>query len=411
MGLVVQKYGGTSVGDIERIRNVARRVIETKESGNQVVVVVSAMAGETDRLLNLAHQITKAPDERELDVILSTGEQVSIGLLCLAIQEMGHKAISFMGFQVGIQTDSAHTKARITRINAERVRQALKEGAIAIVAGFQGITEEEDITTLGRGGSDLTGVAMAAALNAEVCEIYTDVEGVYTADPSIVPEARKLSRISYDEMLEMSSLGAKVLQSRSVEFAKNHGVPIHVRSSFNNNPGTMVVKEDEEMEGVVVSGVTYNKNEAKISIMRVPDRPGIAAKLFGAVAKDNIVVDMIIQNISQDGHTDISFTVAKPDLRKALQIMDKVAKEIVAEKVISDDKIAKVSLVGVGMRSHSGVASAMFDCLGREGINIQMISTSEIKISCVIDSKYTELAVRALHDAFKLGEGGVSAEA
>ena len=411
MGLVVQKYGGTSVGDIERIRNVARRVIETKESGNQVVVVVSAMAGETDRLLNLAHQITKAPDERELDVILSTGEQVSIGLLSLAIQEMGHKAISFMGFQVGIQTDSAHTKARITRINAERVRQALKEGAIAIVAGFQGITEEEDITTLGRGGSDLTGVAMAAALNAEVCEIYTDVEGVYTADPSIVPEARKLSRISYDEMLEMASLGAKVLQSRSVEFAKNHGVPIHVRSSFNNNPGTMVVKEDEEMEGVVVSGVTYNKNEAKISIMRVPDRPGIAAKLFGAVAKDNIVVDMIIQNISQDGHTDISFTVAKPDLRKALQIMDKVAKEIVAEKVISDDKIAKVSLVGVGMRSHSGVASAMFDCLGREGINIQMISTSEIKISCVIDSKYTELAVRALHDAFKLGEGGMSAEA
>jgi aspartate kinase len=411
MGLVVQKYGGTSVGDIERIRNVARRVIETKESGNQVVVVVSAMAGETDRLLNLAHQITKAPDERELDVILSTGEQVSIGLLSLAIQEMGHKAISFMGFQVGIQTDSAHTKARITRINAERVRQALKEGAIAIVAGFQGITEEEDITTLGRGGSDLTGVAMAAALNAEVCEIYTDVEGVYTADPSIVPEARKLSRISYDEMLEMASLGAKVLQSRSVEFAKNHGVPIHVRSSFNNNPGTMVVKEDEEMEGVVVSGVTYNKNEAKISIMRVPDRPGIAAKIFGAVAKDNIVVDMIIQNISQDGHTDISFTVAKPDLRKALQIMDEVAKEIVAEKVISDDKIAKVSLVGVGMRSHSGVASAMFDCLGREGINIQMISTSEIKISCVIDSKYAELAVRALHDAFKLGEGGMSAEA
>jgi aspartate kinase len=251
---------------------------------------------------------------------------------------------------------------------------------------------------------------MAAALNAEVCEIYTDVEGVYTADPNIVPEARKLSRISYEEMLEMASLGAKVLQSRSVEFAKNHGVPIHVRSSFNNNPGTMVVKEDKEMEGVVVSGVTYNKNEAKISIMRVPDKPGIAAKLFGAVAKENIVIDMIIQNISQDGHTDISFTVAKPDLRKTLQIMDGVAKEIGAEKVISDEKIAKVSLVGVGMRSHSGVASAMFDCLGREGINIQMISTSEIKISCVIDSKYTELAVRALHETFKLGEGGISPE-
>jgi len=411
MGLIVQKYGGTSVGDIERIRNVAGRVIETKRRGNQVVVVVSAMAGETDRLLNLAHQITKAPNERELDVILSTGEQVSIGLLSLAIQEMGHRAISFMGFQVGIQTDSAHTRARITSIDAERVRQALKEGAIAIVAGFQGITEEEDITTLGRGGSDLTGVAMAAALDAEVCEIYTDVEGVYTADPNIVPEARKLSRISYDEMLEMASLGAKVLQSRSVEFAKNHGVPIHVRSSFNNNPGTMVVKEDKEMEGVVVSGVTYNKNEAKISIMRVPDKPGVAGKVFGAVAKENIVVDMIIQNISQDGHTDISFTLAKPDLRKALQVMDGVAKMIGAEKVISDEKIAKVSLVGVGMRSHSGVASAMFDCLGREGINVQMISTSEIKISCVIDSKYTELAVRALHDAFKLGEGGINAEA
>jgi aspartate kinase len=411
MGLIVQKYGGTSVGDIERIRNVARRAIESKEKGNQVVVVVSAMAGETDRLLNLAHQVSKAPSERELDVIIATGEQVSIGLLSLAIQEMGHKAISFMGFQVGIQTDSAHTKARITSINAERVRQALKEGAIAIVAGFQGITEGEDITTLGRGGSDLTGVAMAAALDAEICEIYTDVEGVYTADPNIVPEARKLSRISYEEMLEMASLGAKVLQSRSVEFAKNHGVPIHVRSSFNNNLGTMVVKEDKEMEGVVVSGVAYNKNEAKISIMRVPDRPGVAAKLFGAVAKDNIVVDMIIQNISQDGHTDISFTVAKPDLQKALQIVDSVSREIGAEKVLSDEKIAKVSIVGVGMRSHSGVASAMFDCLGREGVNIQMISTSEIKISCVIDSKYAELAVRTLHDAFKLGVTGISEEA
>jgi aspartate kinase len=411
MGLIVQKYGGTSVGDIERIRNVARRVIETKEKGNQVVVVVSAMAGETDRLLNLAQQISKMPNERELDVILATGEQVSIGLLSLAIQEMGHQAISFMGFQVGIQTDSAHTKARIMSIDAERVRQALKGGAIAIVAGFQGITEEEDVTTLGRGGSDLTGVAMAAALNAEVCEIYTDVEGVYTADPNIVPEARKLSRISYEEMLEMASLGAKVLQSRSVEFAKNHEVPIHVRSSFNSSPGTMVVKEDKEMEGFVVSGVTYNKNEAKVSIMRVPDRPGVAAQLFGRVAKANIIVDMIIQNISQDGHTDISFTVAKADLGKTLQIVEGVAKDIGAEKVISDEKIAKVSIVGVGMRSHSGVASAMFDCLGREGINIQMISTSEIKISCIIDSKYTELAIRALHDTFKLGDGATTAEA
>jgi aspartate kinase len=405
MALLVQKYGGTSVGDIERIKNVARRVVATKEQGNQMVVVVSAMAGETDRLLNLAHQVAKSPNERELDVILSTGEQVSIGLLSLAIQEMGHKAISFMGFQVGIQTDSAHTKARITGIHAERVRQALKEGAIAIVAGFQGITEEEDITTLGRGGSDLTGVAMASALKADVCEIFTDVDGVYTADPNLVPEARKLSRISYDEMLEMASLGAKVLQSRSVEFAKNHGVPIHVRSSFNNNPGTMVVKEDQDMEGIVVSGVTYNKNEAKVSILRVPDKPGIAAQLFGEVAEANIVVDMIIQNLSQDGHTDISFTVAKPDLTKTMEIVKEVSRQIGAGNVVSDDKIAKVSIVGVGMRSHSGVASAMFSALGKEGINIQMITTSEIKISCIIESKYAELAVRALHDAFRLGEG------
>jgi aspartate kinase len=410
VGLIVQKYGGTSVGDIERIRNVARRVIETKEKGNQVVVVVSAMAGETDRLLSLAHQVSKTPNERELDVILATGEQVSIGLLSLAIQEMGHKAISFTGFQVGIQTDNAHTKARITSINAQRVEQALKQEAIAIVAGFQGITEEEDVTTLGRGGSDLTGVAMALALQADVCEIYTDVDGVYTADPNLVPEARKLSKISYDEMLEMASLGAKVLQSRSVEFAKNHGVPIHVRSSFNNNPGTMVVKEDADMERVVVSGVTYNKNEAKISILGVPDKPGIAAQLFGKVAEDHIVVDMIIQNISQNGHTDISFTVPKPDLRRTLEIVNEIAGEIGAERVISDEKISKVSIVGVGMRSHSGVASAMFTCLGKEGINIQMISTSEIKISCIIDSKYTELAVRALHDVFKLGEGGTSEE-
>ncbi len=411
MGLIVQKYGGTSVGDIERIKNVACRVIATKEKGNQVVVVVSAMAGETDRLLNLAQQISSMPNERELDVILATGEQVSIGLLSLAIQEMGHKAISFTGFQVGIRTDSAHTKARITSIDAERVKVALKGGAIVIVAGFQGISQEEDVTTLGRGGSDLTGVAMARALDADVCEIYTDVEGVFTADPNIVPEARKLPKISYDEMLEMASLGAKVLQSRSVEFAKNHGVPIHVRSTFSDNPGTMVVKEDSDMEGVVVSGVTYNKNEAKISILRVPDKPGISARLFGRVAEDHIVVDMIIQNISQDGHTDISFTVPKPDLKKTLAIVNEVSKEIGAERVLSDDKIAKVSIVGVGMRSHSGVASKMFECLGKEGINIQMISTSEIKISCIIDSKYTELAVRALHDAFELGEGGTTEEA
>jgi len=407
MALIVQKYGGTSVGDVDRIKSVARRVTQARAAGHDVVVVVSAMAGETDRLIGLAQKMAERPDERELDVILATGEQVSIGLLSLAIQGLGYRARSFTGSQVRIQTDDVHTKARIVSIDADRVRQALAEGEIAIVAGFQGVSAEDEITTLGRGGSDLTAVAMAAALAADVCEIYTDVDGVYTADPNIVSEARKLDRISYDEMLELASLGAKVLQTRSVEYAKNYLVPVHVRSSFNDNPGTMVVKEDAAMEKVVVSGIAYNKQEAKITITRVADRPSIAATLFGRVAEANIVVDMIVQNIGQDGSTDISFTVPKTDYARTQEIVRVMLKEIGADKVIGDDKIAKVSIVGVGMRTHSGVAAKMFETLGREKINILMISTSEIKISCVIEAKYTELAVRVLHEAFGLAREAV----
>ena len=410
MSLIVQKYGGTSVGDIERIKLVAERIVQAKSEGHDLVVVVSAMAGETDRLLSLAAQVSDAPDERELDVIIATGEQISIGLLALAIQQRGHRARSFTGSQVRIQTDTAHTKAKILSVEVDRVRLALREGAIAIVAGFQGVTAEEEVTTLGRGGSDLTAVAMAAALKADLCEIHTDVDGVYTADPNLVPEARKLARISYDEMLEMASLGAQVLQARAVEYAKNYDVPVYVRSSFNAGQGTLVVREDVEMEKVVVSGIAYNKNEAKITVLRVADRPGIAAKLFTRVAEANIVVDMIVQNISQDGTTDISFTVPKPDYPKAMQIVTGVAKEIGAPQVVGDDKIAKVSIVGVGMRTHSGVAATMFEALAREKINIMMISTSEIKVSCVIDAKYAELAVRVLHDVFDLAEGAVVEE-
>jgi aspartate kinase len=410
MALIVQKFGGTSVGDADRIKNVARRVAQARAGGHDVVVVVSAMAGETDRLLGLAQKMADRPNERELDVILATGEQVSIGLLSLALHGLGQRARSFTGGQVRIQTDDVHTKARIVSIDGERVRQALADGEIAIVAGFQGVSAEDEITTLGRGGSDLTAVAMAAALQADVCEIYTDVDGVYTTDPNIVPEARKLDRISYDEMLELASLGAKVLQTRSVEYAKNYLVPVHVRSSFNDNPGTMVVKEDAAMEKVVVSGIAYNKQEAKITITRVADRPGISATLFGRVADANIVVDMIVQNISQDGSTDISFTVPRADYARTQDIVRAVAREIGADKVIGDDKIAKVSIVGVGMRTHSGVAAKMFETLGREKINIQMISTSEIKVSCVIEAKYAELAVRVLHEAFGLAGPPASEE-
>jgi aspartate kinase len=411
MALVVQKYGGTSVGDTERIKNVARRVLHTKKQGHEVVVVVSAMAGETDKLIRLAQQVTTDPDEREFDVLVSTGEQVSIALLAIALKAMGCDAKSYLGFQIKIATDSAYGKARITGIESERMLDDLKNGRVVVVAGFQGVDEADNITTLGRGGSDTTAVAVAAALKADVCEIYTDVDGVYTTDPNVCSKARKLSKISYDEMLEMASLGAKVLQIRSVEFAKKYGVPVHVRSSFNDNPGTIVQKEDKEMERVVVSGVTYNKNEAKIEVMRLPDVPGVAAKLFKPIADANIVVDMIIQTSSTEkGYADMAFTVLKSDFAKTLQIIKGTLKEIGGKEVVADENIAKVSIVGVGMRSHSRVATQMFSALAQEGINIHMISTSEIKISCVIDSKYTELAVRALHDAFELDKPFVTDE-
>ncbi|HEV8311387.1 MAG TPA: aspartate kinase [Methylomirabilota bacterium] len=402
MSLIVQKYGGSSVADPEKIKGVARRVVETAKAGHRVVVVVSAMGKTTDGLIRLAHEITPAPNARELDMLLATGEQVSIALLAMATEALGYRARSFTGEQAGIRTDEAHTRARIVGIDADKVRRALDDGHVAIVAGFQGVTAGDDITTLGRGGSDLTAVALAAALQADVCEIYTDVDGVYTADPNIVPEARKLSRISYDEMLEMASLGARVLQSRSVEFAKKYGVPVHVRSTFKADLGTLVTKEDPRMEAVIVTGVTHDRTQAKVSILRVPDRPGIAAQVFGAVADHGIVVDMIVQNISRDGYTDISFTLARTDREKTVTVLSEVARRIGAEGATYDDRIAKVSIVGVGMRSHSGVAARMFQALSREGINIQMISTSEIAVSCVIEDKYAELAVRALHEVFEL---------
>ncbi|MBI4245809.1 MAG: aspartate kinase [Candidatus Rokubacteria bacterium] len=405
MALIVQKYGGSSVADAEKIRNVARRVAQDAR-GNQLVVVVSAMGKTTDGLVALAHEVAPAPQPREVDMLLATGEQVTIALLAMALHALGVKARSFTGPQVGVRTDTAHTRARITRITAERARQALDAGEIAVVAGFQGLSEKEEITTLGRGGSDLTAVALAAALKADVCEIYTDVDGVYTADPNVVPEARKLARITHDEMLELASLGARVLQSRSVEFAKKYGVPVHVRSTFKPDPGTLVTREEHGMEEVVVTGITHDRSQAKISILRVPDRPGIAAQVFGAVAGKNIVVDMIVQNISRDGYTDMSFTVPRGDHARAVQAIEEIARAIGAQGVVHDERVAKVSIVGVGMRSHSGVASQMFDVLAREGINIQMISTSEIAVSCVIEDKYAELAVRALHDAFELGREG-----
>jgi len=411
MGLVVQKYGGTSVGDVERIRNVARRVLDTKNRGNEVVVVVSAMAGETDKLIRLAQQITPNPDEREMDVLISTGEQVSIALLAMALKALGADSKSYLGFQIKIATDSAFGKARITDIDSEKMMNDLKSGRIVVVAGFQGVDELTNITTLGRGGSDTTAVAIAAALKADSCEIYTDVDGVYTTDPNICNKARKLYKISYDEMLEMASLGSKVLQIRSVEFAKKYNVPIHVRSSFNDNPGTIVCKEEKEMERVVVSGVTYNKNEAKIEVMGLPDIPGVAAKLFKPIADANIVVDMIIQTSSTEkGCADVAFTVLKTDFAKTLRIVKETMKEFGGKEVKSNEDIAKVSIIGVGMRSHSNVATQMFSALAKEGVNIQMISTSEIKISCIIDSKYTELAVRALHDAFELDKPTLTEE-
>ncbi len=405
MALIVQKYGGTSVGDLTRIRNVARRVGKTQQDGHEVVVVVSAMSGETDRLIQLAHQASENPDLREYDALVSTGEQVSAALLAITLQAMGLPAKSFLGPQVRIFTDNAFSKARIQKVEIRRLQKEIKAGVIPIVTGFQGVDKNGNITTLGRGGSDTTGVALAAALRADVCEIYTDVEGVYTTDPNICPEARKLSRITYDEMMEMASLGAKVLQIRSVEFAKKYNVPIHVRSSFSEKSGTLVVKEDEKMERVLVSGVTYNKSEARITVIRIPDKPGIASRLFSPISEANVVVDMIIQNSSADGYADLTFTVPKADFKKALKLVKSTAEEIKAQEVLADEDIAKVSIVGAGMVSHAGVASKMFTALAKENINILMISTSEIKISCVVEGKYGELAARVLHRAFGLDKG------
>jgi aspartate kinase len=403
MALVVQKYGGTSVGTIDKIRNVAKRIARTHDDGNEVVVIVSAMSGETNKLVAMANEMCEFPSEREYDVLVSTGEQVTIALLSMCLQSMGYKAKSYLGHQIPILTDSASSKARIKEIGQDNIRQDLNGGSIVVVAGFQGIDAEGNITTMGRGGSDTSAVAVAAALKADVCEIYTDVDGVYTTDPRIVENAKKIEKITYDEMLEMASLGAKVLQIRSVEFAKKYGVVIHVRSSFNDNPGTLVLKEDSDMETVLVSGVTYSKDEAKISVLQIPDKPGVAGMIFTPLSDANITVDVIIQNVSTKGLNDLTFTVPRADYKKALKIVEENAEKINAGGVTSDGKVAKVSIVGVGMRSHSGIASKMFNALASEGINIQMITTSEIKVSCVIDDKYAELAVRVLHDAFELG--------
>jgi aspartate kinase len=383
---------------------VADKVIATHDRGDQVVVVVSAMSGETDRLLGLAGELSEYPEPRELDVLLATGEQVTIALLSMALRAAGCPAQSFTGAQVRIQTDSAHGKARILAISPERVREALAAGRVAVIAGFQGLTEAEDVTTLGRGGSDTTAVAMAAALQADECRIYTDVDGVYTADPRIVSEARRLDRMSYEEMLEMASLGSKVLQIRAVEFANKYHVPLRVLSTFADGPGTLITEEDEDMEQALISGIAHNRDEAKLTIVGVPDRPGVAYSVLGPIAEANIEVDMIVQNTGADGTTDLTFTVHRNDYGKSLEILEKVSEELGARGVTGDDKIAKISIVGVGMRSHAGIASRMFNALAAEGINIQMISTSEIKISVVIDEKYLELGVRSLHGAFELDQ-------
>ncbi len=406
MSLIVQKYGGTSVGSPERIKNVARRVARWQREGHQVVVVVSAMSGETNRLIALAREIQAQPDPRELDVMVSTGEQVTVALLAMALTDLGLKSRSYTGGQVRILTDSAHTKARILSIDEENLRRDLKDGYIVVVAGFQGVDEGGNITTLGRGGSDTTGVALAAALKADECQIYTDVDGVYTTDPRIVPEARRLKTITFEEMLEMASLGSKVLQIRSVEFAGKYKVKLRVLSSFEEEgEGTLITfEEDDTMEQATISGIAFNRDEAKITILGVPDRPGIAYQILGPIGDANIDVDMIVQNVGHDGLTDFSFTVHRNDYHKALEILKPVAAHIKAREVQGGDKIAKVSIVGVGMRSHAGIASTAFRTLAEEGINIQMISTSEIKISVVIDEKYMELAVRVLHKAFGLDQ-------
>jgi aspartate kinase len=404
--LIVQKYGGTSVGTIDRIRAVARRCLATQRQGHDVVVIVSAMSGETNRLLALAKQLSELPSERELDVIVSTGEQVSVGLVALAIHAEGGEAVSLLGHQVRILTDSAFSRARIKEIDARAIGDALKDGKIAVIAGFQGVDESGNITTLGRGGSDTSGVAIAAALKADVCEIYTDVDGVYTADPNVVPNARKVSRISYEEMLELASLGAKVLQIRSVEFGMKFGVPIHVRSSFNDNEGTWVVPEEKAMESVMVAGVTATRDESKITLQGISDQAGIQAMVFRPLAAAGIVVDVIVQAYVQNGRTNLTFTLPAADLPRARDLLIKQCGHLCTpDQIKTETNLSKVSVVGVGMRSHAGVALKMFEILARENISVQLISTSEIKISCVIDEKYAELAVRALHDGFDLDKG------
>ena len=404
MALIVQKYGGTSVGSAERIENVARKLKASADAGNQVVVVVSAMSGETNRLIDLAHQISDSPDLREYDVLVSTGEQVTIALLSMALNKLGCSARSYTGAQVHILTDSAHTKARIMDIEEQQVRTDLAQGRVVVIAGFQGKDEHGNITTLGRGGSDTTAVAMAAALQADECQIYTDVDGVYTTDPRVVPVAKRLERITFEEMLEMASLGSKVLQIRAVEFAGKYNVPLRVLSSFEEGPGTLITYEDEQMEQAVISGIAFNRDEAKLTILGVPDQPGVAYHILGPIGEANIEVDMIIQNVAADSTTDFTFTVHRNDFDKAKSILQKVANNLGAREVTGDNLIVKISLVGVGMRSHAGVASTMFEALAKENINIRMISTSEIKISVVVDEKYLELGVRALHTAFNLDQ-------
>lgn len=404
MALVVQKYGGTSVADIDRIKNVANRVAKTFDQGNQVVVILSAMAGVTDRLIQLAEKASSVPDKREMDVLLATGEQTTAALLAMMLKAMGYNAQSLLGHQAEVVTDCDYGNARIIEIGAGRLHQLINRDTIVVVAGFQGYDIKGNITTLGRGGSDTSAVAIAAALKADVCEIYTDVDGIYTADPNVVEKARKLKTITYDEMLNMASLGAKVLQIRSVGFAKKYNIPVHVRSSFSEEEGTMVVSEESGMEQLLVSGVTQDKNQARITLTKVPDQPGIAAKIFDPISEAGVLVDMIIQNTRKGGKTDMTFTVSKADFKKTLEIARKTADEIGAEEVLGDDNIAKVSVIGVGMKNHSGVASVMFNTLARENINIIMISTSEIRISCIVEEKYAELAVRVLHTAFGLDD-------
>jgi aspartate kinase len=401
--LIVQKYGGSSVANVERIQNVAQRVVDYKKKGKSLVVVVSALGDTTDELIELANKINIQPSEREMDMLLSTGEQISVALLAMAIHKLGYEAISFTGAQVGIITDTNYTKARIIKINADKIREELKAGKIVIVAGFQGVTLNQDITTLGRGGSDLTAVALAKELNAYECEIYTDVEGIYTTDPKIEPKAKKIKEITFDEMLEMASLGAQVMQPRSIEVAKKFNVPIHVRSSFSHKPGTMIIKEVKRMEDALITGVTLNRNEAKITICDVPDRPGVAATIFKELSAGGVNVDMIVQNVSHTRKTDISFTINKTDLSKTRRLTKKVAKKIGAGEVLLDENIARVSIVGVGMKSHFGVAAKMFETLAEHKINIEMISTSDISISCIIQKKFAETAVKSIHAKFGLG--------